>query len=418
MSLSSPYTLANPYSVGSTDYLAGIDFSRMRKERLRKAQAALKRNNIAAALFIRHENIRYTVAVKGHAFCPQLSYALVFAEHDPILYELGDMVEHQKLYCPWLKPENIRFSYSWLDSICGPEGAREEAKRFAAAIVADLKARSVLGERIGVDALDEAGRGALRAEGIEMVDVKPAIMEARRCKTPDEVACIETAIAISNNGYASFMDFKPGMRERDGGAAMHQAMIRAGAEFASGGVRSKLNTYDVYHHGNTDRIVDAGDLVVVNTCGTTFAGYRVCIYRSFLLGRKPNQKECDFYARCHDRVYDIIANIKPGATTADAAKALLPSNTWGYSAEESLLVAEVGHGIGMTYEEPVISRIWSFDHPQVFEPGMVIAVECREGEWGYGGVRLEEMVLVTESGNRVLSNWPSDGIIPVASVLG
>jgi Xaa-Pro aminopeptidase len=361
--------------------------------------------------------MRYALAVKGHAFCPQLSYALVFAEHDSILYELGDMVEHQKLYCPWIKPENIRFSYCWLDSICGPDGAKQEAKRFADAIVADLKANGVYGEPIGVDALDEAGRAALRAAGVELVDVKPTIMEARRCKTPDEVACIETAIAISNNGYASFMNFKPGMRERDGGAAMHEAMIRAGAEFASGGVRSKLNTYDVYHHGNTDRIVDAGDLVVVNTCGTTFAGYRVCIYRSFVLGRKPNRKECDFYARCRDRVYGIVDAIKPGATTADAAKALLPSNTWGYPDEQSLLVAEVGHGIGMTYEEPVISRIWSFDHPQVLEPGMVVAVECREGEWGYGGVRLEEMVLVTETGNRILSTWPSEEIIPVASVL-
>jgi Xaa-Pro aminopeptidase len=412
------YTLPNPYGVGGTDYMAGINFARMREERLRKAQAALKRHNIAAALFMRHENIRYTVAVKGHAFCPQLSYALVFAEHDPILYELGDMVDHQRLYCPWLKPENIRFSFSWLDSICGPDGAKQEAERFAAAIVTDLKANGVFGERIGVDALDDVGRTALRAAGVELVDVKPAIMEARRCKTPDELACIETAIAISNNGYASFMEFKPGMRERDGGAAMHEAMMRAGAEFASGGVRSKLNTYDVYHHGNTDRIVDAGDLVVVNTCGTTFAGYRVCIYRSFILGRKPNAKERDFYARCRDRVYAIIDRIKPGATTADAAKALLPSNTWGYPAEQSLLVAEVGHGIGMTYEEPVISRIWSFDHPQVLEPGMVVAVECREGEWGYGGVRLEEMVLVSETGNRILSNWPSEEIIPVAAVLG
>ena len=170
------YTLPNPYGVGGTDYMAGINFARMREERLCKAQAALKRHNIAAALFMRHENIRYTVAVKGHAFCPQLSYALVFAEHDPILYELGDMVDHQRLYCPWLKPENIRFSFSWLDSICGPDGAKQEAERFAAAIVADLKANSVLGERIGVDALDEAGRTALRAAGVELVDVKPAIM--------------------------------------------------------------------------------------------------------------------------------------------------------------------------------------------------------------------------------------------------
>ena len=418
MTAPASHALPTAYGPGSTDYMAGIDFDRMRRERLGKAQAALKRHDIAAALFVRHENMRYAVAVKGHAFCPQLSYALVFAEHDPILYELGDMVEHQKLYCPWLKPDNIRFSYSWLDSICGPEGAKQEAKKFAAAIAADLKANGVLGERIGVDALDEPGRAALRESGVELVDVKPAIMEARRCKTPDELACIETAVAISNNGYASFMDFRPGMRERDGGAAMHEAMMRAGAEFASGGVRSKLNTYDVYHHGNTDRIVDAGDLVVVNTCGTTFAGYRVCIYRSFILGRRPNAKERDFYARCRDRVYAIIERMKPGATTADAAGGLLPSNTWGYSAEQSLLVAEVGHGIGMTYEEPVISRIWSFDHPQVLEPGMVVAVECREGEWGYGGVRLEEMVLVTETGNRVLSTWPSDNLIPVAPVLG
>jgi Xaa-Pro aminopeptidase len=110
--------------------------------------------------------------------------------------------------------------------------------------------------------------------------------------------------------------------------------------------------------------------------------------------------------------------MKPGATTADAASALLPSKTWGYSSEQSLLVAEVGHGIGMTYEEPVISRIWSFEHPQVLEPGMVVAVECREGEWGYGGVRLEEMVLVTETDTRVLSTWPSEELIPVAPVLG
>jgi Xaa-Pro dipeptidase len=411
------YTLANPYGVGGTDYLAGINFERMRAERLRKAQAALKRHGIAAALFMRHENMRYTLAVKGHAFCPQLSYALVFAEHEPILYELGDMVEHQRLYCPWLKPENIRFSYSWLDSICGQLAARHEAKQFATSIAADLRANGAFGERIGVDALDDAGRSALREAGIELVDAKPAIMEARRCKTPDEIACIETAIAISNNGYSSFMDFRPGMRERDGGAAMHAAMLRAGAEFASGGVRSKLNTYDVYHHGNTDRIVDAGDLVVVNTCGTTFAGYRVCIYRSFILGRKPNRKERDFYGRCRDRVLGVIDAIKPGASTADAAKALLPSNTWGYAAEQSLLVAEVGHGIGMTYEEPVISRIWSFDYPQTLEPGMVIAVECREGEWGYGGVRLEEMVLVTETGHRILSNWPAEEIIPVSIVL-
>ena len=404
------------YGIGVTDYQKGIDFDRMRRERLNRAQAALKRHNIPAALLIRHENIRYTLAARGHAFAPQLIYALVFAERDPILYDLGDQLGQQSFYCPWIKPENLRFSYCWLDSICGKDAAQEEAKKFAAAIFDDLKSNGLSGENLGVDALDERGREALTALGIKLVDCKPALMEARRCKTPDEVACIEAAVSIANAGYQSFMSFRAGMRERDGGATMYDAMMRAGAEVVSGGVRAKFNTYDVYHFGNTDQIVDPGDLVQVNTCGTIYAGYKVCIYRSFIVGRRPNAEERGWYQSCYDRVYGIIDRIKPGATTADAAKPLLPAKTWGYAAEQPLVVAEVGHGIGMTYEEPIISRLWSFDHPQVLEPGMIVAVECREGRADYGGVRLEEMVLVTETGHRVLSNWPAQEIVPVGLI--
>jgi Xaa-Pro aminopeptidase len=406
------------YGVGVTDYQKGIDFDRMRKERLARAQAALKRHNIPAALLVRHENIRYTLAARGHAFAPQLIYALVFAEHDPILYDLGDQLEQQKMYCPWIKSENLRFSYSWLDSICGKEAAQEEAEKFAAAIFADLDSKRLASENLGVDVLDERGREALIASGLKLVDAKPALMEARRCKTSDEIACIETAVSIANAGYASFMSFRAGMRERDGGAAMYEAMMRAGAEVVSGGVRAKLNTYDVYHFGNTDQIIDPGDLVQVNTCGTIYAGYKVCIYRSFIVGRRPNSEERDWYKRCYDRVYGVIDRIRPGASTSDAAEPLLPAKTWGYAAEQPLVVAEVGHGIGMTYEEPVISRLWSFGHPQALEPGMIVAVECREGRAGYGGVRLEEMVLVTDAGNRVLSNWPAEEIVPVGLIGG
>ncbi|HYU18845.1 MAG TPA: M24 family metallopeptidase [Chloroflexota bacterium] len=91
----------------------------------------------------------------------------------------------------------------------------------------------------------------------------------------------------------------------------------------------------------------------------------------------------------------------------------MPASTWGYEAEQRLLVSELGHGIGMTYEEPLISRVFSFDHPQAFEPGMVIAVESREG-----GVRLEEMVLVTETGHEILTTWPSEELLQVGTIAG
>jgi len=147
-------------------------------------------------------------------------------------------------------------------------------------------------------------------------------------------------------------------------------------------------------------------------------GYRVCSYRSFVVGRRPNQKEKNWYKKLYDRVYSVIEEIRPGATTADAAKRLLPASTWGHESEHKMLVSEVGHGIGMTYDEPVISRIWSFDHPQVFEPGMIIAVECREGGLGYGGVRLEEMVVVTETGHEIISTWPSEELAVIGRIYG
>ena len=280
------YAQQSSYGVGAVDYHAGINYARMRTERLRRAQAALKRHNMAAAILFGIENMRYTTAVRGHPFASGLSYALVFADHDPILFETGTMIRQQRIYCPWLKPENIRVAYRLLDSICGPEGAKEQAVKFAAAIALALKENGVYGERVGVDALDDVGRGALREAGIELAPAKAALMQARRCKTPDEVACMETAVAISNAGYMAFVNnFKPGMRERDGGAIFHDAMMRAGAELCGGAVVPKFNTFDVYHEVNTDRIVDPGDLVTVNACSTKFSA-RQAVHLS-QLHRRP-----------------------------------------------------------------------------------------------------------------------------------
>jgi len=192
------------------------------------------------------------------------------------------------------------------------------------------------------------------------------------------------------------------------------ALLRAGMEFPHAGFKSGPNTFDVYHIRGIDRLVQLGDLCYVNLCSSNYMGYRICIYRTFIVGRKPNQKEKDWYKKTYDRMYSVLGEIKPGATTADAAKHFLPASTWGYAEERATLVAEVGHGIGLAnYQQPSISRLWSLDHPQTFEPGMVIAVEVRDGEPGYGGVRVEEMALVTDKGHEILTTWPAEEIMTV-----
>ncbi|HEY7066137.1 MAG TPA: Xaa-Pro peptidase family protein [Chloroflexota bacterium] len=406
------------YGVGAVDFQARVDYARMRAERLAKTQAALKEAGLAAAILTRPENIRYTTALRGPIFAPALRYALVFAEHDPVMYELGDILEGQKVHATWIKPENWRFSYCWLNGIPGAAAIQTEARRFADAIVRDLKERGVYGEKIGTDGVDEAARAALAEAGVQLSGAMPALLQARSIKTQDEVDCLRLAIAIANRGFAAVLEAcRPGLRERDVGGAVYDAMMQAGAETVSGGVRSGPSTFEVYHVGNTDRMLEVGDLFYLNTCSTTFNGYKVCIYRTYKVGRAPTAEERDWYARCRDRVYAVIDEIKPGASTATAARHFLPASTWGYEADQRLLVAEVGHGIGMTYEEPVISRVFSPEYPQELKPGHVIAVEAREGRPGYGGVRLEEMVLVTDSSHEILTTgWPGDEIIQVGHV--
>ncbi len=407
------------FGAGAADWQEGIDYGRLRRDRLARTQAALKEAGLAAALLTRTENIRYATGLRGPFFAPQLRYALVFAEHAPVMYELGNLRERQQAQAPWIPAENWRFAYCALNGIGGLEATRREAQRFAEAIVRDLCERGVAGERIGADGVDEASRQALVEQGVTLAGAMPAMLKARRLKTPDEVNCIRLACAISSAGYARLCEtLKPWVRERDVGAAVYEAMIRAGAEAPSGTLKSGPKTFDIDHNGNTDRMIESGDLVYMNLCQTTFNGYKVCIYRNFIVGRAPNARERDWYRRCYERVYAVMSEIRPGNTTADAARHLLPATTWGYQAEQELLIAEFGHGFGMTYEEPVISRVFSFDYPQAFEPGMVIAVECREGERGYGGVRLEEMVLVTEEGYERLTTWPSEELIQSGALVG
>jgi Xaa-Pro aminopeptidase len=91
------------FGTGGTDWQERINFAKMRQERLAKGQGMMKKYGIASALLTRSENIRYMTGLRGAPeFAPQMRYALVFTEHEPIMYEMGDALEHHRTHCNWM----------------------------------------------------------------------------------------------------------------------------------------------------------------------------------------------------------------------------------------------------------------------------------------------------------------------------
>ena len=189
-----------PFGSAGVDWQERVNFVRMREERLHKARAAMKKHGLAACVLTRHDNIRYTTGTRGASFMPALRYAVVFLEHDSIVYEHAAIGEHQKIHAPWIKPENWRVAYSWLAGICGPEAIYEEAQKFAKAIKNDLQERGLEKEKLGYDFLDGAARQALQEAGIEIAEATTVLTEARYTKTVDEINCLKIATSIADTG--------------------------------------------------------------------------------------------------------------------------------------------------------------------------------------------------------------------------
>ena len=182
----------------------------------------------------------------------------------------------------------------------------------------------------------------------------------------------------------------------------NQAMLSAGAEsiwqVTVGSVGPSLST---------DRIINVGDVITGDFVRVTYMGYNTCYYRNIIVGRKPTDKEKDLQKRSYERVHKVIDTIKPGATTADAAKHWLTASSQGFASEEYTWCNELGHGIGLwLYEYPIINRLWSFDHPMTFEKGMTLAVEAMEFDPEVGRTKLEEMVVVTNDGAEIMTRMP------------
>jgi Xaa-Pro dipeptidase len=141
-----------------------------------------------------------------------------------------------------------------------------------------------------------------------------------------------------------------------------------------------------------------------------FNGYKTCYYQTFVCG-KPSAKQLIVYKQCRDWLWSAIDRVKPGVTTADIASVWPSAGEIGYENESQAFALQLGHGVGITHwAKPVISRLFSLEHPEEIRENMVIALETYAGS-GNDGARIEEMLAVTKDGYRLLTKFPSENLI-------
>lgn len=405
------------FGVASTDWKEGIDWRRVREWRLSRAREAMRRHGLGAMLCMYDENMRYVSATYTpgwNRLKPGLRYVVLVEGREPIVYEQGDIGFQLEVHSPWIPRENIRHSFAWIKGAAGPASAQQVGK-FTEALVGDLEDAGVRDMPLGVDFIDINMIRAFEQAGITWTDGMTPMMEARAIKSPDEQKAVRMVGSLCDALHYEFTQFlKPGQTENEVAAFGFDYLysIPGVEDVEDIIVSSGPNAWPNWRNFS-DRIIRPGELVIIDIAALTWNGFKSCVYRTYCAGGKPTAEHQRTYDLAHKWLWDSIEAVRPGATTAEIA-AQWPSamDQWGYADEDQAAANLWGHGLGLAqYDQPVISRIWSLDHPQQIQPGMVFALETQHGSMYDHGVRLEEMGIVTDTGFDLVSTYKSHEII-------
>ena len=404
--------LASPGTSMGVDFEQRIDYTRLRGERLQRAKAAMDWTDLGALLLFDMNNIRYVTSthIGEWARDKMARYALLPRGHDPILWDFGSAARNHRLYAPWL-PES-----SWRAGVASMRGAMPRQtglnEALARKIKRELEERGLAGEPIGVDIVDMPTVEAFQAAGLRVVDGQQTMLNAREIKTEDEIALLEHASVLVDAAYDElYRALRPGVRENELVALASKVLYDFGSDEVEAVNAVSGERCSPHPHVFADRIIRPGDQAYFDIIHA-FNGYRTCYYRTFVVG-SATRAQIDAYKQCREWIDASIELVKPGVSTREIASVWPRAQDFGFDNEEECFGLQFGHGVGLSlWERPIISRLSSLDHPFEIKQGMVFALEtyCPARD-GYSAARIEEEVVVTESGCRTIFKFPAETLL-------
>jgi Xaa-Pro aminopeptidase len=397
---------------GGVDFEERVDFDRLRRYRLDRSRAALNATDCGAFLLFDFYNIRYTTQtwIGGALGDKMTRYALLTRDGEPMLWDFGSAAKHHQLYCPWLEPENCKAGMLGLRGAIAPDvGLMTSAVREIKQLLA---AQGLDGEPVGVDIIELPFLAEMQRQGLTVVDAQQAMLDARQIKSADEIMLLTQAAAMVDGVYTDIVEaLKPGVRENEIVALANKRLYDMGSEQVEAINAVSGERCNPHPHNFSDRIIRPGDQAFFDII-QSYNGYRTCYYRTFSVVSATTSQR-DAYTKAREWMDVAIQAVKPGVGTDDIARLWPAATDFGFASEMAAFGLQFGHGLGLgLHERPIISRLNSLDHPVEILPGMVFALEtyCPASD-GFSAARIEEEVVVTPDGPRILTLFPAQDLI-------
>jgi len=391
----------------NVDYEARVDHEALRVTRVGRVRRAMKEAGLDAILVWKDENQRYLINLRAQLIAGKttaLNGALLIGDEEPILLCSGGEADRIRETMPWITEFHIVPIVE----------QRPLVEAFVSDILGPVLARHGLTEgRLG---MDEANMILVRAmeqrlSGLELHECDSLMHSVRTIKLPEENVLLEEATAIADAVTQTAMEsVRAGRRECEVAGEAIRALYYLGGEYPhvmTPFVASGEHMSPPYRQC-TDKIIRNGDLVFIDI-GAAWSGYFGDVARSTICGR-PSRRQKEIYTAVYEALQAGIALMRPGRTNIEVQDAMVAQAST-YDLGDRFLSLFIGHGIGAgANEPPYVGETLPGARAYGFQPGMVFAIEPLIWVPGVrgGGVRLEEMVLVTEGEAHVMSRAPFD----------
>ncbi len=386
---------------------ASIDMNAVRQYRLARVRQEMARRDIAACVLTDPLNIRYatdTTNMQVWVMHNAARYAFVPADGPVVLFDFHN--------CEFLSDglgtvDEVRPAVSTCYFLAGPR-LEERAGRWAAELADLVRAHGGGNRRLGVDTANPLCIEALVREGLAVVDAGQVMEVARSIKSAEEMACMRASIAAADEGMRRMREaLTPGMTENALWSLLHQTNIEMGGEWIETRLLASGTKTNPWFQECGFRVIEDGDLVSFDTDLVGPFGYCADISRTFLAGDgRASDEQRRLYATAREQIETNLTRLRPGMGLrefGEVAYDLAPE----FRRNRYSVVA---HGVGLCDEYPHVPYPEDYaksGYDGIIQPGMTLCIESYVGaEGGREGVKLEQQVLITETGIEVLSHFP------------